>query len=137
MSQSSTEALSTLLKSINNFSYPISFIPEFYEDTIKLANKFETINYDLKVFIQTSLKLYHEIKMDNDGIKKIKDLKDVSLFKADKFACRALKGKGAKSGIEVIYSYSSKDNKIELIEMYFQEDKKEQDLTRVSKYYKN
>lgn len=135
MSQSSTEALSTLLKSINNISYSISFIPEFHEDTLKLANKFETINNDLKVFIQTSLKLYHEIQMDNGGIKKIKDLKDFSLYKADKFACRSLKGKGAKSGIEVIYKHSPKENKIELIEMYFQEEKQEQDLSRIQKYY--
>jgi hypothetical protein len=46
-------------------------------------------------------------------------IEEPPIYKAKKFACRALKGKGVQSGIRVIYAYFKDDDKIELVEIYF------------------
>lgn len=137
MSQYSTEALSTLLKNINSISHEVSYVPEFKNDTENLTERFETINHDIKVFIEIGLKLYHELNVDNEGIKPVKSLKDGKIYQAEKFACRAIKGKGAKSGIKVIYAHFENKKKIELIEIFFSQDKDKHDENRIHKYYKH
>lgn len=63
--------------------------------------------------------------MDNGGIFRISGLSFSTppIFKAKKFACRALRGRGSKSGIRVIYAYNEKEDRIDLIEIYFKGDK--------------
>ncbi len=138
MNLSSIEALPILLKSINKISHDVLFIPEFELDSARLATRFETLGYDLKVFIETGLKLYHDLKVDNEGIKPLDnklDIKKAKIYEAEKFACRSLKGKGAKSGLRVIYAHFEEEKRIELIEIYYKEDKENEDKTRILKYY--
>ena len=59
-----------------------------------------------------------------------------TFYKVKKFPCRSLKGKGAKSGIRVIYTYCESENRIELIEIYYKQDKENEDRNRIKKYYK-
>jgi phosphoserine aminotransferase len=59
-----------------------------------------------------------------------------SVYKAKKFACRVLKGKGAKSGIRIIYAYFETEDRIELVEIYYKGDKENEDLSRILKHYK-
>ncbi|OGS21066.1 MAG: hypothetical protein A2252_04010 [Elusimicrobia bacterium RIFOXYA2_FULL_39_19] len=59
----------------------------------------------------------------------------MTIYKAKKFACRALKGSGANSGIRVIYAYDEAQDKIELIEIYFKGDKENEDKQRINKIY--
>jgi hypothetical protein len=137
MNLSSIEALPILLKSINKISHDVMFIPEFELDSAKLVTKFETLGWDLKVFIETGLKLYHDLKVDNEGIKPLNelDIKKAKIYEAEKFACRSLKGKGAKSGIRVVYAHFEKEKRIELIEIYYKEDKENEDKNRILRYY--
>lgn len=117
----------------------ISRLPEFEKDLKKLIKRFKTLEDDLKVFIKNELYLYHKLKIDNKGVFQIPDLKIESpnIYKARKFACRSLKGKGVQSGIRVIYAYSEEEDKIELIEIYYKGDKEEdEDRERILKYYK-
>jgi hypothetical protein len=58
------------------------------------------------------------------------------IYKAKKFACRSLKGKGVQSGIRVIYAYFEEKDKIELIEIYYKGDKENEDRERILRYYK-
>jgi len=92
---------------------------------------------DLDTFIQTELGLYHKLKIDNGGIFQIPRLNidHPKIFKAKKFACRALKNKGVQSGIRVIYAYFEQDDKIDLIEIYYKGDKANEDRQRILKYY--
>ena len=137
MSLSSIEALPILQKNINKISHEILFVPEFEKDVISLKSKFETLGNDLKVFIEIALKLYHDLKVDNEGIRVLKNLnaKTGKVYEAVKFACRSIKGKGARSGIRVVYAYFESEKRIELIEIYYQEDKDSEDKERISKYY--
>jgi len=113
-------------------------IPEFENDLKKLLKRFKTLEDDLKIFIEKQLTLYHKLKIDNQGIFRITGLSIESpiIYKAKKFACRSLKGKGAQSGIRIIYTYFEEKDKIELIEIYYKGDKENEDRERILKHYK-
>jgi hypothetical protein len=112
--------------------HEISRLPEFDKDLTKLLNKFKTLKDDFEVFIKNQLNLYHKLRIDNKGVFQVSGLKIESpqIYKAKKFACRSLKGKGAHSGIRVIYAYYEEQDKIELIEIYYKGDKENEDGER-------
>ena len=116
----------------------ITRLPEFEDDIKKLGKKFRTIEDDLQIFIETQLKLYHKLKIDNRGIFQITGLSidDPKFYKAKKFACRSLKTKGVQSGIRVIYAYFEDKDSIDLIEIYYKGDKENEDRQRILKYCK-
>ncbi len=112
-------------------------LPEFQKDLKKLSKKFTTLEEDLHIFIDKQLNLYHKHKIDNKGNFPIPSLKieHPKFFKAKKIACRSLKGKGARSGIRVIYAYFESDDRIELIEIYYKGDKENEDRERIIRNY--
>jgi len=116
----------------------VSCLPEFEKDLRKLLKKFKTIEGDLEIFTEKELVLYHKLSIDNKGIFHIPGLpvKDIKIYKAKKFACRSLKGKGVQSGIRVIYTYFEDRDTIELIEIYYKGDKENEDRERISRHYK-
>ena len=111
-------------------------LPEFETDLRKLLKRFKTLEDDLKIFIEKQLNLYHKLKIDNKGIFQITGLpiESPKIYKAKKFTCRSLKGKGVQSGIRVIYAYFEKEDKIELIEIYYKGDKENEERERILKY---
>lgn len=116
----------------------ISRLPEFEKDIRKLLKRFKTLEDDLEIFIKNELNLYHKLKIDNKGIFQIPGLQIESpnIYKAKKFACRSLKGKGVQSGIRVIYAYFEQEDRVELIEIYYKGDKEDEDRERILKYYR-
>ena len=112
--------------------------PEFERDLKKLAKRFKTLEDDLDTFVETQLNLYHKLEIDNKGIVQLKDLRIESprIYKARKFACRSLKGRGVQSGIRIIYAYFEEKDKIELIEVYYKGDKRSEDRQRIFRHYK-
>lgn len=116
----------------------VSCVSEFEKDIKKLLKRFKTLESDLEIFIEKELYLYHKLKIDNRGVFQIPGLQieEAKIYKAKKFASRSLKGKGARSGIRVIYAYFEKKDRIELIEIYYKEDKEDEDRERILKYYK-
>ena len=115
----------------------IKELAEFKKDFKKLSKKFRTLEEDLKIFTEKQLNLYHKLGMDNKGIFPIPNLgvDYPKIYKAKKFACKSLKGKGAASGIRVIYAYYEKENEIEFIEIYYKGNKENEDRARILKYY--
>ena len=113
-----------------------SRLPEFERDIRRLLKRFKTIEDDLRIFIEKQLFLYHKVKEDNKGIFQITGLPvgNLKVYKAKKFACRSLKGKGVRSGIRVIYAYDEEKDKIVLIEIYFKGDKANEDKERILEY---
>jgi len=116
----------------------IALLPEFEKDFKKLLKRFRTLEDDLDNFIRTELNLYHKLGIDNKGIFQIPGVPfhDPKIFKAKKFACRSLKGRGVQSGIRVIYSHYERMDKIEMIEIYFKGDKGNEDIERILRHYK-
>lgn len=117
--------------------HEVSRLPEFEKDIKKLLKRFKTLEDDLAIFIKNELNLYHKLKIDNKGVFQVPGLKIKSskIYKAKKFACRSLKGKGVQSGIRVIYAYFEEQDKIELIEIYYKGDKENEDRERILEYY--
>lgn len=115
----------------------ISHLPEFEKDLKKLSKRYKTLEEDLKNFIKTALNAYHKLKIESHGVFHISDIgiHYPKVYKAKKFACRSLKGKGVQSGIRVIYAYYEDSDKIEFIEIYYKGDKENADRVRIEKRY--
>ena len=116
----------------------VSRLPECDNDLKKLGKRFRTIEEDLDIFVENELFLYHKLGKDTKGVFQVPGLpvrKGIKIYKARKFACRSLKGKGVQSGIRVIYTYSEEADAIELIEIYYKGDKENEDRQRISRHY--
>jgi hypothetical protein len=113
----------------------VSRWPEFERDLGKLLKRFRTLEDDLQTFIDKQLFLYHKLKIDNGGIVRIPGLgfTQPAVFKARKFACRSLPGKGGASGIRVIYAYHPDQDRVELVEIYSKGDKPNEDRKRLER----
>jgi len=112
-------------------------LPEFEKDFKRLAKRFKTLDDDIEIFIDKQLKLTHKLGVDNKGVVHISELgiEIPKIYKAKKFACKALKGRGVMSGIRIIYAYYENEDVIEFIEIYFKGDKAKEDKKRIIKYY--
>lgn len=108
----------------------------FKKDLKGLKKRFRTLPDDLETFISTQLKLFHKLGIDNGGSKQIPNLDktDPPVYKARKFACRSLKGNGAKSGIRVIYAYYEEEDRIDFIQIYYKGDQTNHDIERINQY---
>jgi len=117
----------------------ITLVSEFEKDLKRLAKRFSSLEDDLRMFIKVAMNAYHKQKIDSNAIFHISDLgiRSPKIYKAKKFACKALKGKGAQSGIRVIYAYHEEEDWIEFIEIYYKGNKESEDRERIlSKYPK-
>lgn len=115
----------------------IDYLPEFEKDFKRLSKKFRTLEEDFKTFINTQLNLFHKKGIDNKGVVPISGIgiPNPKVYKARKFACRSLKGRGVDSGIRVIYAYWEEEGKLEFIEIYFKGDKENEDRDRILVHY--
>ena len=115
----------------------ISHVPEFEKDMKKLAKRFPSLKDDLKIFIKVAMNAFHKQNVDSKAIFNISDLgiHSPKIYKAKKFACKALKGKGAQSGIRVIYAYHDAEDSVEFIELYYKGDKENENRERIIKYF--
>ena len=113
-------------------------LPEFEKEFKKLLKKFQSLDEDLDVFIDKQLVLTHKLGVDNGGVVRIAGLgiEEPKVYKAKKFACKSLKGKGAQSGIRIIYAYSSTTDTVGLIEIYYKGDKENEDRARIVGQYR-
>jgi mRNA-degrading endonuclease RelE of RelBE toxin-antitoxin system len=116
----------------------ITCVPEFEKDLKKLLKRFSSLEDDLRMFIKVAMNLFHKQKIDSNAIFHISDLgiNSPKIYKGKKFACKALKGKGAQSGIRIIYAYYEEEDWIKFIEIYYKGDKESEDRERIIKHYK-
>ena len=105
----------------------------FSKDLKKLIKRCRSLEEDLEIFVKAQLFAYHKLQVDNHGVFPINNLgfESPQVYKAKKFACKALKGKGAKSGMRIIYAHISKHDEIYLIEIYSKSDKDVEDRDRI------
>lgn len=111
--------------------------PEFDKDLKHLLKRYRSLEDDLTVFINTQLVLLHKQKIDNRGIVFINNLgiEEPKIFKAVKFACKSIHGRGAASGIRLTYAYFEEDDHIEFIQIYYKADDENEDKERIKSIY--
>lgn len=117
----------------------IRSLSEFDKDFKKLTKRFRTLKDDLEVFIKAQLKLFHKLNVNNKGVVQINRLgiDYPKIYKARKFTCKSLKGRGVASGIRIIYAYYEKEDIIEFIEINYKGDKGKEDRKRILEHYSN
>lgn len=100
----------------------------FEKQITKLLGRFGTLEEDLKVAQSAAIELLHERKMDNHSIFLIPGFDDanIKIYKIKKFACKARKGKGVRSGIRIVYAFYPTTSEIEFLEIYYK-DKEDSD----------
>ena len=112
---------------------------EFQKDLKKLLKKYRSLEEDLETAKKAAIELFHIHKINNLSVSPIPGfcLKEIQICKLKKFACKALKGRGSKSGIRVIYAFHIKPLRVNFIEIYFKGDKENEDRERVKRYLNN
>lgn len=122
---------------MKNIFNDIRKLAEYEKDFKKLSKRYKTLEDDINVFIEKQLKLTHKLGVDNKGVVEIAGLgiESPRIYKARKFACKALKGSGGMSGIRVIYAYYEEEDIVEFIEIYYKGDKESEDRERINKHY--
>ncbi len=113
-------------------------IPEFDKDLKKLLKKFRTLEEDIETAKRNAIELYHIREINNLSVFQIPGfhLPGARIFKLKKFSCKALKGKGVKSGIRVIYAFYPGNLLVEFIEIYYKADQANEDQERIKNYLK-
>lgn len=116
----------------------IEQLDKFKRDLKKLLKRFPSLEEDLESLVKAQLVAYHKFNVDNHGILPLENLgiSSPKIFKVKKFACKSLKGKGAQSGIRVIYGYFSEEDRIAFIQIYYKGDQELEDLQRIKHSYK-
>ena len=107
---------------------------EFKRDFKKLLRKFPSLAEDLEVNKQYRINLFHCKGIDSRSIFEIQgagNTDTLKFFKVKKFQCKSLKGRGAKSGIRVIYAYFPVEQKIIFIEIYFKANQENENKQRI------
>jgi len=107
---------------------------EFTRDFKKLLKKFSSLAEDLEVNKQYRIELFHCKEIDSRSIFEIQGVgntDELKFFKVKKFQCKALKGRGARSGIRVIYAYFPIEQKIVFIEIYFKANQENENRQRI------
>jgi hypothetical protein len=113
--------------------------PEFQKDFKRLLKKFKSLESDLGLAKIAAIEFYHIRKINNSSIFPIQGFcsEEIAICKIKKFACKALKGRGSKSGMRIIYAFHCQNYKIDFIEIYFKGEKENEDRERIKNYLEN
>lgn len=111
----------------------------FQKDFKRLLKKFRTLEDDLETAKRDAIELYHFKNLDNQSVFPVPGFctEKIKVCKIKKFACKALKGRGSKSGIRIIYAFHAETLKVEFIEIYFKGEKDNEDRERIKTYLNN
>lgn len=113
---------------------------EFKRDLKKLLKKFPSLVEDLEINKQYNIELFHCKEIDSRSIFEIEGIgntDELKFFKVKKFQCRSLKGRGAKSGIRIIYAYFPSEQKIVFLEIYFKANQENEKKERIIDFIKS
>lgn len=109
-------------------------LPEFDKEFKHLLKKYRTLEEDLPV-LKSYLEKYPKgfppivFPVSNLGI-------TTQIYKVKHFHCKALKNKGSRSGIRIIYALFESEQKIEFVEIYYKEkDDWDCDRERILNHY--
>jgi len=107
----------------------VNWVPEFEKDMHKLRRI--GLDKDLEIFKKA-------VAVEPTCLSGIVILQGIGdsfypVYKARKFRCKAL-NRGSQSGIRIIYTFNPTKNEVVLIEIYYKEDKPNNDMDRARKY---
>ena len=109
-------------------------LTEFKKDLKSLFKKYRTLNDDLEVVkrvleVSPDERPPFSFRIDNLDL-------ETCIIKVKKIACKALKGRGVNSGLRLIYAHFPDEQKITFIELYYKNDKENEDKKRITDNFK-
>lgn len=112
---------------------------EFQKDFKKLLKKYRFLEEDLELVKIAAIELFHLQKINNLSVFPIPGFctEEILICKLKKFACKALKGRGSKSGIRIIYAFHISTLRVDFIEIYFKADQENENRERIKEYLEN
>ena len=95
----------------------------------KLVKRFTTLPNDLETVKEAAIELMHIHGIDNQSVYKIQGVSSESFdcYIVKKFACKSLKGRGARSGIRLTYVFDPVKNIVYFVEIYYKSDQAVED----------
>jgi len=123
-------------------------LDEFKKDLKTLLKKYRSLNEDLEVIKKILAVMPDErppfsFKINNLGI-------ETCVIKVKKIACKALKNKGVRSGLRLVYAYfeameeivedevviqEASEEKIVMVELYHKSNKANEDRARILRHF--
>ena len=113
---------------------------KFAKQFKKLIRKYRTLEEDLTIAKKFAIEAFHLYGINNETVFLIPkfDAKTLQIYKLKKFSCKALKGKGNRSGIRIIYAFYPEKFEVEFLEIYIKEkDNSDMNYEFVKKYFEN
>jgi mRNA-degrading endonuclease RelE of RelBE toxin-antitoxin system len=109
-------------------------LEEFEKDLKRLLKRYRTLESDLEVVgkvlaAEPGERPPFSFRIEGLGI-------ESCVIKVKKIACKSLKGRGANSGLRLIYAHFEQEKKIVYIELYHKADKETEDRKRILKNFK-
>ena len=109
---------------------------DFEKDLKRLLKKFSTLREDIEIAKVFAIELFHLKNIDKGAIFQIPNFctEKLKICKLKKFACKALRGRGVKSGIRIIYAYYVLTKTVDFIEIYFKGESENEDKEKIKQY---
>lgn len=107
-------------------------LPEFDKDLKHLIKKYSSLNEDISI-LKKVLEIFPKerppfsFRLNNIS-------KNNRIIKIKKIACKSLMGKGANTGLRIIYDYIEEQDLIFLIELYHKSSKETENRERIILY---
>ncbi|MCR5183297.1 MAG: hypothetical protein K6B46_01175 [Opitutales bacterium] len=110
--------------------------PEFRKDFKSLLKRYRTLEDDFEIMKRFTLIPFFEKGIVSSALLFIEGFCDEKYksVKIKKFSCRALKGRGAASGIRVICVWQKAKCKISFIQIYMKSDFENEDRSRLKRF---
>ena len=105
----------------------------------KLLKKYPSLEQDFATLCRAVIELYHVKNINPNAIFPIPGVgadEKYMAIKVKKFACQYLKGKGANTGLRLIYVYDSTKEQVTFLEIYCKADKANEDRARIKDFIK-
>lgn len=116
-------------------------ITVFDRELKKMAKKYPSLPDDLSTLKTAVIELYHLKGVNALATFPIEGLcsneKHYLSMKVKKFACRSLKGKGANTGLRLIYVFEPDKQQVTFLEIYCKADKANEDRARIKNFIKH
>ena len=108
----------------------------FEHDLKRLLKKFSTLEEDIEIAKSFTIELCHLQNINKQAIFQIPNFcsDKIKICKLKKFACKALKGRGVKSGIRIIYAFHIDTKVVEFLEIYFKGEFENENKQRIKDY---
>ena len=104
-------------------------LPEFQKEFKRFAKKYKSLPDDLQEFCN----VISAVPLGNSKHFKVITQTEILYIVKSRFFCRYLKG----SSLRIIYAYCEHNKQIEFIELYYKEDKENENYERVKEYLNN